>query len=156
MAHPSRPRALRRRKFKRLRRLNDNLREFFAAQSARLTASATARTVTYVNGTETVNSVAHGFVTGKGPIRLANSGGALPTGLSASVLYWPIRVDADNFRLALSRKQAVAGTVVPFSTDGTGTNTALYATSAEALFERVKQMGTDYRTLAAVADIDSL
>lgn len=156
MAHPSRPRNLLRRAFERLRRRNDNLLEYLNLQSTRLTASATGRTFTAEADNETCTSNGHGFVTGKGPIVLSNAGGALPTGLNGAVLYWPIRVDANNFQLALSRKDAVRGVVVAFSTDGTGTHTAKYATSPAGLFERLRQMGTNPRTLEAATDIDSL
>ena len=54
---------------------------------------------------------------------LSNSGGALPTGLSATT-YYAIRVTDTTFRLATTYANALAGTYVTFSDDGTGTHTA--------------------------------
>lgn len=67
--------------------------------------------------------VAHGLETGDGPIRVANSGGALPTGISAATDYWVIKVDADTFKFATTRALAQAGTAINLTTDGTGTQT---------------------------------
>lgn len=76
------------------------------------------------NTTETFAATAHGMKTGDGPIRVANSGGALPTGLVAATDYYVIEgADANHFQLASSLANAYAGTVVSISTDGTGTQT---------------------------------
>jgi len=73
--------------------------------------------------TELFTAVAHGLLTGDGPIRVANGGGALPAGLAAATDYWVIKVDADNFKLATTLGNAVAGTALAITTDGTGTQT---------------------------------
>ena len=52
-------------------------------------------------------------------IIVANSGGALPTGLSASTRYWPINITANRFQLAAFD----SGPAINLTTDGTGTNT---------------------------------
>jgi hypothetical protein len=78
---------------------------------------------TATHGTETFTAVAHGLETGDGPFRVVNSGGALPTGISAGTDYWIIYVDADNFMLATSLADAYAGTEVTISDNGTGTHT---------------------------------
>lgn len=87
--------------------------------------------ITAVNHTTGVfTCVAHGLVTGggfslfpRGPTYggalYAPAGGAIPTGLAPVTTYWPIRVDADHFKLASSNANALAGTAVTFSTDGT-------------------------------------
>lgn len=156
MAHPSRPKNVSRRRFAKLRKASDNLKQFLTAQAARLASTATARTVTADNTTEIFTSVAHGFVTGKGPINFFNSGGALPAGLTTTGLYWPIKIDNDTFKVAISRKLAVLGTAVNITTNGTGTNTCKYSTTVQGLFERFKQMGLNWRTVKACTDIDNL
>ena len=75
-------------------------------------------------GADTVTETAHGFTTGEGPVRLTNSGGALPTGLATATDYWVIAVDADTISFATSRALALAGTVVDITAAaGGGTHT---------------------------------
>lgn len=78
---------------------------------------------TATNSTETFTKVAHGLLTGDGPVQVANSGGALPTGLVAATDYWIIRTGADTFKLATTLQRAIATTIVNISDDGTGTQT---------------------------------
>lgn len=75
------------------------------------------------NTTEIFTAVAHGLLTGDGPFQVSNSGGALPTGLLALTDYWIIKIDADTFYLATSRANALAGTHLSISTNGTGIQT---------------------------------
>lgn len=56
-------------------------------------------------------------------VRFNNSGGALPTGLSALTDYWTVRVSATTARIATSFANAIAGTVIAFTDAGSGTNT---------------------------------
>lgn len=67
---------------------------------------------------EYLTCVGHGLQSGD-QIIVANSGGALPTGLSASTRYWPIQVSANRFQLAAYPN----GPAIPLSADGSGTNT---------------------------------
>ncbi len=78
---------------------------------------------TAVNATETFTATAHGLQTGDGPVQVSNAGGALPTGLAAATDYWVIKVTANTFKLATSFLNAMAGTNLLISTDGTGTQT---------------------------------
>lgn len=76
----------------------------------------------------------HGVKSGQ-QIVVANSGGALPTGLSASTRYWPINISANRFQLATFPE----GGAINLTTDGTGTNTfyvvgSWQATNAQASF----------------------
>lgn len=80
-------------------------------------------TFTADNTTERLSATAHDMQTGDGPFRLTNSGGALPTGLSAGTNYWCIRIDANTLQVASSYANAIALTPVAFTTDGTGTHT---------------------------------
>jgi hypothetical protein len=72
---------------------------------------------------DTLTATAHGLITGDGPVRVANSGGALPGGLAAATDYWVIRLTDDTLKLAATRANAFAGTAIALSTDGTGTQT---------------------------------
>jgi hypothetical protein len=85
--------------------------------------SLVGEVVTFDNTTDKVNHVAHGYQTGDGAGQFTNSGGALPTGIAAVTDYYVIRIDADNFQIATSRANALAGTFVNFTTNGTGVNT---------------------------------
>ena len=75
-------------------------------------------------GTDTITfSSSHGYSTGDGPVMFENSGGALPTGISANTDYWVIKVDADEIQIATSYANAIAGTQVDITGAGSGTNT---------------------------------
>jgi len=56
-------------------------------------------------------------------VRFTNSGGALPTGLTAGVDYWLVYVSATTSRVATSLANAIAGTVVAYTDGGSGTHT---------------------------------
>lgn len=74
-------------------------------------------------GTDTLTKVAHTLKTGDGPFQTSNTGGALPAGLAAVTNYWAIRTGADTFKLATSLANALAGTAVDLTTNGTGVQT---------------------------------
>lgn len=95
---------------------NNYLAAFAAITPAPITFTAT-------NADETFHHVAHGFATGSGPFQATNSGGALPAGLAAVTDHWIVSTGADTFKLALSLANALAGTTIAISTDGTGTQT---------------------------------
>jgi hypothetical protein len=101
-----------------------------------LTVSATNFTTTH--GAETITSSTHGLKTGDGPIRLTNSGGALPAGYAADTDYYVIYVDADTIKLATTRANAYAGTAVAITGDGTGTHTYAGYTSGTTVCQRGK------------------
>jgi len=66
----------------------------------------------------------HGFDTGEGPVRLSNSGGTLPAGLSTGTDYWTIEVDINTLAFATSRANAIAGAKVDITAAvGGGTHT---------------------------------
>jgi hypothetical protein len=75
----------------------------------------------------TMASGNHTFVTGDGPFTVSNSGGALPTGLSASTNYyiWLDPDDLDGFKLSTSKDNALAGTTIDITGAGSGTQTIL-------------------------------
>lgn len=71
--------------------------------------------------TDQITSTAHGRVTGDGPFDVLNSGGALPGGLALATPYWFIRIDADHGKLATSQANAIAGTAINITSNGSGT-----------------------------------
>lgn len=78
---------------------------------------------TATNADEKFHATAHGLQTGDGPLQVSNTGGALPTGLATLTNYFVITLDANTFMLATSLANALAGTNLAISTDGTGTQT---------------------------------
>lgn len=83
----------------------------------------TAKIFTAANASEIFTATAHGLLTGDGPVRLTNSGGALPAGVSLATDYYIIKIDANTFYLATTRANAFAGTNLAITGDGTGTHT---------------------------------
>lgn len=71
-------------------------------------------------GTGNIHHVAHGLVTGQA---FYFTGASICLGLSANTPYWVIKVDADNFKVALSFLNATLGTQVTGGTSGGGTQT---------------------------------
>lgn len=156
MRTESRARHLRKRSFARARHDRSGLRTFLDAESVRLTGTETSQTFTATNATNLFTATAHGLVDGEGPLLVSNSGGALPTGLDANILYWARRIDANTFRLVVFRELSdKAIGEVQISDDGTGTQSIARAPTDEALFEWLRQRRVP-RHIAAVADIDDL
>lgn len=62
---------------------------------------------------------AHGHLTGDGPFREA-AATTLPAGLSVDVDYWVTKLGADDYTLATSLADALAGTAVAITDGGTG------------------------------------
>lgn len=83
----------------------------------------TAKTFTANTTGSIFTATAHGFLTGL-KLQVSNSGGALPSGLSAVTDYFVIPIDANTFKLATSLANAKAGTNLTITTNGTGTQTA--------------------------------
>lgn len=81
------------------------------------TNNATALTgVTGANSGDLMTKVAHGLLTGD-PVTFVS--GTSFTGLTAGVKYFAIRASADTFQVATTYANAVAGTAVALSADGT-------------------------------------
>lgn len=101
--------------------LNAVVDKTFTADFAALTFGDTVFTAEADD--DTMTATGHGRVTGDGPVQVSNAGGALPTGLSALTDYWIIRLTDNTFKFATSLDNALAGTAVTISDDGTGTQT---------------------------------
>jgi hypothetical protein len=70
---------------------------------------------------DTLTLTAHGLSTGDS-VQFTNSGGGLPTGLSAGVTYYAVAVDANTFKVSDTLAHALAGTnIVDITGAGTGT-----------------------------------
>lgn len=96
-----------------------------AGASATVTASAAADTITWTS---------HGLQTGSG-VRFTNSGGALPGGITTSITYYAVVVDANTIKIATSYDNATAAspTIVNITSDGTGTTTGYGAKTQQSL-----------------------
>ncbi|MCC6425635.1 MAG: hypothetical protein IT435_02320 [Phycisphaerales bacterium] len=92
----------------------------FTCSRAAVNDDFTSGDVTITDGLLT--SADHGKDTGFGPVRLTNSGGALPAGLAGSTDYWMIVVSSSTFRLATSKANALAGVAVEVQDAGSGTH----------------------------------
>lgn len=91
------------------------------------TAGKTFTVLSQVDNTLTMT--AHGQATGSLG-QASNAGGALPTGISAVTNYYIIVVDANTVKIATSLANAVAGTAVDITGNGTGTQTFTPTASA--------------------------
>ena len=74
-------------------------------------------TVTADSGTDIITLAAHGLTEGH-IVHFANSGGALPAGLTAKTIYYLRDVTTNTFKVAATR----GGAAVDLTTNGTGTN----------------------------------
>lgn len=101
---------------------------------------------------DTATATAHGLQTGDGPVRVSNSGGALPTGLAAGTDYYIIRTGANTFKFAASRPLALAGTAIDLTGDGTGTQTM----SDTATSKRLVTLATHFDTDSDLAGTNTL
>lgn len=89
-----------------------------ATPAAKLTGEAD---FTDDGGDILVTEAAHGFLTGlKGQFTTSNT---LPTGISLATDYFIVKVDADTYKVATSLANALAGTVIAFTDNGTGNHT---------------------------------
>lgn len=75
-------------------------------------------TATFTNATEKVNWTANPLAD-DGMVIFSNSGGAMPTGLTAGTTYFVITRGANDFQVSLTK----GGSAVTFSDDGSGTTT---------------------------------
>ncbi len=85
------------------------------------------QTVTFAATTNLMTKATHGLLTGDGPLFFGNVGGALPPELATDAVVasgvWFIKVDANTGKLALSLADALSGTFIDLTTNGTGTTT---------------------------------
>ena len=114
--------------------LTKTLGQVFAGTSTILPASQNF-TVNFGVSTADLN-VTNAVTYGTGtPVVLSNSGGALPTGLTAGIIYYSIYISATVIRLASSIANALSATAVLFSTNGTGTHSVALYTSVPGFIQ---------------------
>ena len=82
---------------------------------------------------DTLTKVSHALKTGDGPIQLTTTG-ALPTGLALATDYWIYSVDANVFKLATNIENALAGTAINFTSNGSGTHTIVDTPSTKRVW----------------------
>lgn len=100
---------------------NLTLAELFAARAkSQVIVDDDVDTVDF--GNNELDLTSHAYKHGDGPLVIA-SATTLPAGLSATVQYWAIYINANTIKFATSRANALAGTAVAFTDAGTGTHT---------------------------------
>lgn len=103
-------------------------------------AVAVTTVASVTNATNTIEATGHGLLKGQGPFQF--TGDDLPVGIVAGTDYWAaVITDGNNFKVAISLVDAIAGTVVALSDDGTGTMTFVGATASEILYCGVGLLG---------------
>jgi len=75
-----------------------------------------------------LTSNGHGLIVGN-QVTFSNSGGALPTGLTAGVVYWVIWKDTNTFKVSTTR----GGDSVAYTNAGTGTHTVYWGGRSDAI-----------------------
>ncbi len=114
---------------------NDNATAGNVGEYAESVVTAASATVTFTNASPTVvtwtghpYSIPSSGIIAVGVINFTNSGGALPTGISA-INYYARPIDANTLHIGTTVANAIAGTFVNTSSTGTGIQTG----NAEAL-----------------------
>lgn len=104
-------------------------------------------------GTEVINLPLHGYNNGDA-VRVFNTGGALPTGLTAGTRYFVGQTDANNIKLYATRANAVALTSpIDLTGAGTGENSLIDQEQLTILSADGRQYVFD---VAAIASMPSL
>jgi microcystin-dependent protein len=102
--------------------VNDNIIRLATSRANAFTFSLISTCAITIGTPASVNSVNHGLITGD-QVSLTTTG-TLPTGLTANTIYYVIYVNSDQFRLATSRANALAG--IAINTSGTYSGTASF------------------------------
>ena len=85
-----------------------------------------------VNATEKLTVTGHAYLTGDGPFQLTTTT-TLPAGYALATDYWIVVFDANTIGLASSFANALAGTLVAITSDGTGTHTITAASGCQLM-----------------------
>jgi hypothetical protein len=86
------------------------------------TASSTFAAAAISTSTDLVTAAGHGWLTGQ-KVQVSNSGGSLPTGLSASTDYWLYVASTSTYGFCTNVYNAHVGTLINITSQNTGTNT---------------------------------
>lgn len=98
-----------------------------------LTTFGTDLTVTVDNTTDTLTAAAHGMVMGAGPFLLATTG-TFPGNTDGVTPYYASVTGVNTFKLSTSATNAVNGTIVNITSNGTGTITLQRTRSTAPLY----------------------
>lgn len=109
-------------------------RTLVIAGAGSLAESFAAAAVTVATDLITVQSNVDRWVTGM-KVR-ATTTGVLPTGLAALTDYFVIRVSATTIKLAATLANAVAGTAIDLTAQGSGTHTLTHTLTARAIGDK--------------------
>jgi hypothetical protein len=106
---------------------------------------------------DTMTAVAHGLLTGDGPIQLSST--STPGGTAIATDYWLVRVDADTLKLAASFLDAMAASPVTIDITSAGSNVDIIDTDATAragaeIVHRVRGPRTAILNLQAFGGLD--
>jgi hypothetical protein len=106
--------------------------------------------ISLTNDTMTITT--HGFVTGTKAALTTD--GSLPTGLAATD-YFIIRVDANTIQLASSLANALAGTEVDMTTEGSGTHTLTPTALSSSAQVQGSLDGTNYFNIGSAITVSA-
>ncbi len=97
-------------------------------------------------GADTVTKVAHGKLTGDGPVFITKVGaGTMPSGLTGpGTNYWLIKASVDTLKFATSRANALAGTAVDITSQGTATSYTVASRSIFSVYDWFPDEQTQY------------
>jgi hypothetical protein len=99
---------------------------------------------------DAITIASHGYITGtKAALTTA---GTLPTGVTATN-YWIIKIDDNTVKLASSLANAVAGTKVNITVDGSGTHTLTPAAAGSNTFKLQKSNVNDTTSWIDITDM---
>lgn len=102
---------------------------------------------------ETVTLTAHGLTTGL--VGQLTTDGALPTGLATSTNYYIIVVDANTFAFATSYANAIAGTKINLTAQGSGNDTFTPTVLAGSLQFQVSNDNTNWTNKGSAISISA-
>lgn len=115
------------------------------------TTNATGKTFasTDVNTTtDAITVTGHGYITGQS-FALTTTGG-LPAPLAVATTYYAIIVDANTIKVASSLANAIAGTAIDLTTQGTGNDTIVPITGVGSNTVNVPTLRLTYKTATPV------
>lgn len=109
-------------------------RALIGAGQGSIAESFAAAAVTTATDLITVASNIDKWITGM-LVRATTTGG-LPAGLALATDYYVIRISATTIKLATTRANAVAGTAIDITTQGTGTHTLTHTLTTRAVGDK--------------------
>ena len=106
-------------------------------------------TVTADAGTDNFTAVAHGRLTGTGPVRLTTTG-TTPGGTAVATDYWVIKTGDDTFKLATTFTRSMTALPIDLTSAGTGTIKLVDTPETELQGEELTVKARGHRTATLV------